>query len=797
MTYLHAYRAVSALELVVGVTYLLAIGALAVSFRRSPAFKQRAAELTLLITLVWTGLALIPFPRVVGDIFNRPMVRSNLIVEPLSIGTQMETPREGVATESAKRLNPRPPLDSSPNPGHPNDRRHDWTGAITTGWFLVSGCLLVWIAGARVAIAVACARSRPAPPGVENIYASMKMRTRARVLISKRHARPMSFGVFRPVIMLPENLLEQSENRTLRHVLLHEQVHIDRRDAIGNAILIASLPILWWQPLYWYLRHSIGVSRELIADDVAANQSDKLAYVDDLIELIRKPGLAWPGAMGTVGVLGFRHPFTRRMSALMDRTTPLSTGVGPRQSVLMSMTAVVVLALAAASVGADHGGNQDRSDMERSAENATETHEPRSAEPPIVAEATPKPFRFPDGLVRAAADLSVTAHDDGTIVEIHVVPGQMVQKGDLLITMQNSELEHAVAEASQNLLILEQQVATNANYRDAQMSLKIARYQLAVAARNPKQTARDLTDLEQTVASSELRVELAKSQQARLELELQRDQLLMNQLQNRAKRLQVRAPADGTIESLDVNDGQAIHRGKDLLRLVSLEKFKIEFDVPCNEVFAPQLLQQDVSVTITYPVQSPIQLSGTVTFISSEVDLRGCVLAWAVCNNVRRDGHWLVRPGMRADVNIGLPETEAVPLESNMTGRDAGKHDALDALDQQAADSLEELIAWQTMHVKSVQHQVENGIVSKHKESLVTRDLWRSKAELAVVLGKHQDARKAYENAIRFAESAEAGLQMNMDRGHGDASELSTANRLKTEIQLDYLRYQRSRASQP
>ena len=47
---------------------------------------------------------------------------------------------------------------------------------------------------------------------------------------------------------------------------------------------------------------------------------------------------------------------------------------------------------------------------------------------------------------------------------------------------------------------------------------------------------------------------------------------------------------------------------------------------------------------------------GKVAFVSSEVDLNGRSLAWAICDNVRRDGHWAVRSGMLGQISVGVTE---------------------------------------------------------------------------------------------------------------------------------------------
>ena len=77
---------------------------------------------------------------------------------------------------------------------------------------------------------------------------------------------------------------------------------------------------------------------------------------------------------------------------------------------------------------------------------------------------------------------------------------------------------------------------------------------------------------------------------------------------------------------------------------------------------------------------------------------------------------------------------------------------------------------------------------------MARRDLWRSKAELAIAKAEHDEVAAAYEKAIQYAESAERDLAQMVEHGTVNMVELSVASRLKAEIKLEYLRYQRNRA---
>lgn len=65
-------------------------------------------------------------------------------------------------------------------------------------------------------------------------------------------AAPLSYGVIRPVILMPKNT-EWKNIYQLRYVLEHEYVHIRRLDMLTKLIMIAAVCIHWFNPLVWVM----------------------------------------------------------------------------------------------------------------------------------------------------------------------------------------------------------------------------------------------------------------------------------------------------------------------------------------------------------------------------------------------------------------------------------------------------------------------------------------------------------------------------------------------------------------
>ena len=83
------------------------------------------------------------------------------------------------------------------------------------------------------------------PYDVPEIYKTGK----TRFYKSKNLASPLSFGILRPAIVIPE----ETEEKELHFVLLHEQTHIKDKDAVLKTLALFALSLNWFNPLVWFM----------------------------------------------------------------------------------------------------------------------------------------------------------------------------------------------------------------------------------------------------------------------------------------------------------------------------------------------------------------------------------------------------------------------------------------------------------------------------------------------------------------------------------------------------------------
>lgn len=103
-------------------------------------------------------------------------------------------------------------------------------------------------------------------PETKRFLAAHPTFRRVRVRLSGCIASPLSYGVARPVILLPKGISHE-DTRALCYVLLHELMHIRALDAVRKLLVIAGLCLHWMNPLVTLMFLLVNRDMELLCDE--------------------------------------------------------------------------------------------------------------------------------------------------------------------------------------------------------------------------------------------------------------------------------------------------------------------------------------------------------------------------------------------------------------------------------------------------------------------------------------------------------------------------------------------------
>lgn len=468
--------------LLLAATSLLALGCIGMSLQRSPIHRQRAGEIAILGVLVLLILACVPLPRYrlsglwslgpvasnrsqpAGPVESPPPVYEPFVL-PAFVEPAADEPRTAppelspliapAADEEAVNVAMPPEFQGFPAAPEPQglpetepvpptaDEGHatgtlegppsasvspsaSFPPAFSPGYPLsmayaagAFGCL-AWLVFGRVLLVRMSWSAAPPEPWLRRLYeATAPLRgRRPRLLISDRCARALSFGVWRPTIVLPGSACHPDRAGPLRCVLLHELAHVRQRDGWGHLLFNVAFPLLYFHPLYWWIRSRAYLAAELIADDWAAEQTAKEPYVEALIALAKGGGRHGLACFGSPQIFGSRSQFYRRMQMLLDRKTRLAPQCSTLWRLIYPTAWLLAVALVAGAVGVqpveaqsdepavadDEPVAESSSSAEEAAEPAVEATAETVAEPPEPSPAPPEPHPTPPELVELRSE---------------------------------------------------------------------------------------------------------------------------------------------------------------------------------------------------------------------------------------------------------------------------------------------------------------------------------------------------------------------------------------------------------
>lgn len=130
------------------------------------------------------------------------------------------------------------------------------------------------------------------------------------IVFTNEAVSPAVYGMFRPVLLLPEKYIENLSEEEVEHVLMHELAHVKRGDLIIHGICLILQIIYWFNPLLIWVRKQMKHIREICCDLTIANilRERTNHYKQTLVNTARE--LLTESVEPGMGLLGlFEEPF--------------------------------------------------------------------------------------------------------------------------------------------------------------------------------------------------------------------------------------------------------------------------------------------------------------------------------------------------------------------------------------------------------------------------------------------------------------------------------------------------------
>ncbi len=132
---------------------------------------------------------------------------------------------------------------------------------------------------------------------------------------------PLTAGVFRPVILIPEHA-EKWDAEQRQMTLQHELAHIKRFDFLSNILAQMVCAALWFHPLAWFAKRRLQIEREKACDDYVLRSGARWNdYASCLVEIARKSPFRQKFAPRVVG-MAHQAELKIRLKSILKPGTP-------------------------------------------------------------------------------------------------------------------------------------------------------------------------------------------------------------------------------------------------------------------------------------------------------------------------------------------------------------------------------------------------------------------------------------------------------------------------------------------
>lgn len=198
-------------------------------------------------------------------------------------------------------------------------------------WFLGCSAMLLRLLAGLARLARLRTRSKPLFDDawmreVLNISNSLEISRSVRLRESRDpSAMPLTYGLFRPAILLPTGAAQWPAERR-RIILAHELAHVARCDWSLQLCAELARALYWVHPLVWLAASQLRHESERACDDAVLQDGiSPSVYASQLLDLARtlkNPGRAWSTALAIARPTNLERRFAAMLNPSVNRTRP-------------------------------------------------------------------------------------------------------------------------------------------------------------------------------------------------------------------------------------------------------------------------------------------------------------------------------------------------------------------------------------------------------------------------------------------------------------------------------------------
>src|SRR5215471_216841 len=183
---------------------------------------------------------------------------------------------------------------------------------------------------------------------LQSALAELKLSRSVSILVSPQSSVPAAVGFFRPVVVIPEWLAEETSACELRYVVLHELAHLRRWDDWTNLTQKVVKAALFFHPGIWWIERKLALDREMACDEAVLSEvPEPRVYAQCLARVAEKSFLRRKMALAQAAVDRMKH-----LSWRIARILSLNANENARRSRALSWKPAVAMVVTAGAISA-------------------------------------------------------------------------------------------------------------------------------------------------------------------------------------------------------------------------------------------------------------------------------------------------------------------------------------------------------------------------------------------------------------------------------------------------------------
>lgn len=281
---------------------------------------------------VWLALALLPVATQVLPKWSLalPAVEENSFTEPVPIALEGET-LPSMADFSLPLVRERPVVVAP---------KRSWVEMLVIAWGAVASLLLLRLIVSQMLLCRLRLGSREAPELWKESLLKQSIPSSAKLRMSARTRVPMTWGLIRPVIMIPKDY-ENHAPAERAFVLRHECQHLRQQDTRWLVLAQTMLCLHWINPFAWLAMKRLRLAQEKSCDEaVVHSEETAVAYADFLLRAAKRSDRSFFRPLALAVVPSRQTALKQRLTNILTPTMKTNSSKRLNASLIAVVTAV-------------------------------------------------------------------------------------------------------------------------------------------------------------------------------------------------------------------------------------------------------------------------------------------------------------------------------------------------------------------------------------------------------------------------------------------------------------------------